>query len=166
MSQDASEEAKGMAVERAAKSAFPDQHLAPWMSVHIFKIMVSVAMMRTIARVAEKADRNRFRDEHPDEPLPEQMQDGEAKDARMEEEFDVDVHARGAAAAYAYGVNALAQELHDMAPSVGGLGRRQALAGWIGGANRSGTAPIAEFEPSQKKHFWSRQPKQVTAGLQ
>lgn len=164
-STDPEEKAKGDAVTRAATSMLPETHLAPWMSNYNFKIMVALAKMATIARIAEKADKNRWRDLHPGEPLPATFTTGEAKDQKLQEEFNVDLHARGAAAAYAYGVNALVQEVHDRAVSVGGLGRRQAGALGIGVAVRAGTGPVVEFEGDSKKHFWSRTPKPGSTGL-
>jgi hypothetical protein len=159
------EKAKNDAVTRVTTSAFPDAHLPPWMSNYNFKIMVALSKMATIARIAEKADKNRWRDLHPGEPLPDYLKAGEEKDQKMAEEFDVDLHARGAAAAYAYGVNALVQEVHDRAVSVGGLGRRQGIAVGIGVSTRGGAGSVAEFDTPAKKHFWSRTPKQETAGL-
>lgn len=159
------DEAKSEAVTRSATAMLPEDHLAPWMSNYSFKIMVALSKMATIARIAEKADRNRWRDLHPGEKLPARFEEGEKKDAEMEKEFNVDVHARGASAAYAYGVNALVQEVHDRAVSVGGLGRRQAAALGIGVSAKGGTGPVAEFENPEKAHFWSRSKKKETAGL-
>jgi hypothetical protein len=134
------------------------------MSSYNFKIMVALSKMAMIARVSEKADRNNWRDKNADGKTVGNAEPTE-KDKEMAEEFDLDLHARGAAAAYAYGVNALVQEIHDRAVSVGQLGRKQAIALAIGTSTRTGPSAVTDFEPPQKKHFWSRTPKQETAGL-
>ena len=192
MNEEAEEQARSAAVSRAANSAFPESHLSPWMSSYNYKIMVALAKMATIARIAEKADRNNWRDkfrkEHEgkdptsadmakaakealDSGKTEEaarlvsMIEAQKKDEQMAEDFDLDLHARGAAAAYAYGVNSLVQEVHDRAVSVGQLGRKQAIALAIGTSTRAGPESVSSFEPPKKAHFWSRTPKQETAGL-
>jgi hypothetical protein len=174
MTDDAEEAIKSSAVNKVTTSAFPETHLPPWMSSYNFKIMVALSKMATIARISEKADRNVWRDrwvqehdgkEPTEKDLPIEMRSAEKKDEKMAEDFDIDVHARGAAAAYAYGVNALVQEIHDRAVSVNQLGRKQAIAVAIGASAKSGPSGVAEFERPEKKHFWSRTPKQETAGL-
>lgn len=165
-SQEQEEQEKGAAVMHVTRSAFPADHLSPWMSNYNYKVMVALAKMNTIARIAEKADKNAWTDAHPGQPLPDRFKDGEEKDEKLAEEFDYDVHARGAAAAYGYGVRAFVQEVNDRAVSVNQVGRRQAIALGIGAANRSGAAGPAEFETPPKKHFWSRPQKSQVAGLQ
>jgi hypothetical protein len=159
------EEAKAEALNHVTNAAFPALELAPWMSSYNFKIMVALSKMSAIARIAEKADKNAWIDLHPGQPLPDSMKEGEKKDEEMAEEFDVDIHARGAAAAYAYGVGALVHEIHNRAVSVNQLGRKQAIALGIGASSRTGPSGVAEYDAPAKKHFWSKQPKQETAGL-
>lgn len=166
MREDEDEVEKGKAVTRATTAVLPESHLAPWMSdLPNMKLAIVEAKMSVLSRVAEKADKNKWRDEHPNKPLPKQFEAGEEKDERMAEEFDVDVHARGAAAAYAYGVGALVQEIHDRLPSVKGLRTKQAIAIAIGAATRTGTTGVQEFEQKKGGHWWSRKQTSPLAGI-
>lgn len=146
---------KATVLNHVAVAAFPEQHLAPWMSIHDKRTAALIVALKTTADIGIELDRRVWLDAHPNEPLPPDLEDkptsqdstpprspapegpGDDEDEDEEPEFSND-RVRGAAGMFGYCLKTLATHTHDIAPSVGGLGRRQAMA--LGMAQKSGVA--------------------------
>lgn len=137
MSDESNEETKEKAtvLSHLAVVSFPAEHLAPWMSILRRPEIAAQIYMRTAQDAVEMLGREQWRLDHP-------------KEADPEDEFDPEV-ADGAAWAFAYCAGKLASHIHDLAPSEGGIGRRQAMT--LGMAQKSGVA----VEPI-KRTFWQK----------
>lgn len=137
-------EDRGIAQERAAaikhlvNAAFPADHLAPWMSVHEKQKIVMLAALRNIGDVGKELDRRVDMTRNPEKYQAD----------KDDKEFDI-TKIRGAAGMFAYCVNNFAAHVHDLAPSDGGLGRRQAVGGVI--AQKAGIANASE--PKKRSFF-------------
>jgi hypothetical protein len=187
---------KATVLTHVAKAAFPEAHLAPWMSILSRDQATVIAFLKTIGDVAEEMDRRAWLDEHPGEVLPEEMSDDdrrialenglrsvglndeqvkkilelvppapeETSDEKEEEEvFRID-RVRGASGMFGFCLQSLARNVHDLLPSVGGIGRRQAMS--FGMAQKSGIA----IEPkkrslAEKLTFRGKDKEQVSGGV-
>jgi hypothetical protein len=129
---------KATVLRHNALALFPADHLAPWMSDHKEKQAGLVAMSKAMGKMGIELDRRVWLDEHPGKPLPEGLQD---------EEFAPD-RVRGGAGMLGFCLVTLAQEFHDIAPSIDGKGRRQAM----GISVAHGTAAVAQ-EPKKRSIF-------------
>ena len=163
------------ATMHVVRAAFPESHLAPWMSVHDKQTIAVLAGLYTVADMSEELDkrkwlddqaakqpeledaktweevRNLWQEKHPGEILPAFMQPKpkEEEDEDEEEEFD-DTIIRGGPAMIGVFLRSLAQHTHDLAPSRDGLRTRQAIG--LGGAVKSNIA----IQPTPKPTFWQR----------
>jgi len=125
-------------LNKVATAAFPAEGLAPWMSDYNKQTNSVVVITKTIAAIAEELDRQVWMKEHPDEPVPE----GEEAEEQI---FDLS-KLKGAAFMYGFGLNALASNIHNYAPSIDGKRTRQAIA--LAKANNPG---VFSAQPDQKK---------------
>ena len=139
---DEEEKEKAAAVSHVTTAAFPAVHLAPWMGVHDNRKAWAVAGLRAVARIGSELDRRAWKDSNPGKELPEKMKDEREPDPEW-----VWTEARGAVAMYGYGLRVLAEEMHDISPSVGGLGRKQAIL--IATAQKTGLNAAA-LEPQKR----------------
>ena len=136
------EKERAAAIAHVTTEAFPSEHLAPWLGVHDRQKMAILAGLKALARVGEELDRRAWTDANPGKELPEEMKDDE--EPAIEWEW---TKARGAVAMYGYCLRVLAEEEHDISPSINGLGRRQAIL--IAAANRTGQNPGALEPPGR-----------------
>jgi len=191
---DAEEREKSTVLKHVAVAAFPEAHLAPWMSIHGKQEAASIAALRTIGDIAEELDRRSWLDVHPGEELPEEMggpppgreermaslkklglddkqiegalevMPGETFEEEEEEELFQVERVRGASGMFGYCLRTLASNIHDLAPSIQGIGRRQALS--LGMAQKSGVAiepkPRTLFE---KMTFRGKDREKVAGGV-
>lgn len=135
---------KSTVLKHVATAAFPEAHLAPWMSIHERQGAAVVSALKTVADIGLELDRRIWLDEHPGKKKPPK----EMEDAEMaaDPEFDP-ARVRGAAGMFAYCAKSLAVHTHDVAPSIGGLGRKQAMS--LGMAQKSGVA----VEPKERSRW-------------
>ncbi len=144
MSQPSDEEReRATAVMHVVSAAFPTEHLAPWEGVLDRGQVHSVVGLKWIGKVGVELDRRAWMTNHPDEPLPRELQDPDEENHKGEPEFDFSKQ-RGAVNMYSYGLWALADLLHDYSPSTGGLGRKQAIL--VATSQRTGQSAAA-IEP-------------------
>ena len=170
-----SEEEKEQAalLDRVGKTLFPEAHLAPWASILKKREVMLNMGLRTIADIGEELDRRSWLDKNPGKPLPTNLRskptsedsappgaakpegpegpgEDEGETEAEKNEFSVEFDpsgVRGAAGMFAYCARSLAINSHDLAPSVDGIGRRQ--AGNIAQAMKSGVA----VEPPKRTAF-------------
>ncbi len=154
MSATSEEDKSNAAVQlHIAHFEFPADHLAPWGSILDKPQVAGIAALKNIADVGTELSRREWLDAHPGEPIPEKMEsahpDNEDGDEEDAPEFELD-RVRGGAEFFGWCANNYAQHVHDLAPSIGGLGRRQGI-GWAG-AMKSGLS----VEPPQKRTFFQK----------
>lgn len=122
---------------KVSTAAFPVESLAPWMSDYDKKMEALIVGIRTVADVAEELDRQVWLLERGNKPKP---KTGE------EDIFDPsELH--GAAYIFAFGLNRLALNMHNHAPSIDGKRTRQAIA--LARANNPGIAGLPGEEKKQ-----------------
>jgi len=139
---DQEEKERAAAISHVTTAAFPIEHLAPWMSILNDRKAGVLAGLKSLARIGEELDRRAWTDANPGEPLPEALKDERQPDPEWEW-----TKARGAMAMYGYCLRTLAEEQHDISPSIGGLGRKQAIL--IGTAQKTGMNASALEPPSR-----------------
>lgn len=138
-------------LKHAVTSAFPKSGLAPWMSILKEKQLAVVIALRTEADIAMELDRQAWMEANPEKPLPEEMKETDPIPAE-ERLFDRG-KVTGAAYMFGYCMERLAWNTHNMAPSLNGIGRVQAL----GFAKAS--APVAVSttpKPAQGRSLFER----------
>ena len=105
------------------KASFPTYHLAPWMSIHKKQRLVVVSRQSIYGSIGkELARQTGF------------WTDGEKREAEESKKGGLVLH--DAAEAFSYFLGLYGQGSHDFAPSLDGLGRRQAIG--IGSAQKTG----------------------------
>jgi hypothetical protein len=174
---DAEEREKSTVLKHVAVAAFPEAHLAPWMSILGREQSMTIGALKTIGDIAEELDRRSWLDAHPGEAIPEEMggpppgieermaslkklglddkqiekvieiMPGETTEEEEEEELFRIERVRGASGMFGYCLRQLAINTHDIAPSIQGIGRRQAMS--LGMAQKSGVA----VEPKSRTLF-------------
>jgi hypothetical protein len=132
---------KATVLTHLARASFPADNLAPWMSILKERQAVVLAGMKTIGKIGKELDRRAWLDKHPGEELPEE-------EAEEEPEF-LPERVRGPSGMFGFCVETLAQDIHNVAPSINGIGRKQAIG--LGQAQKSGVA----VEP-QKRTLWEK----------
>lgn len=134
-------------LNKVATAAFPAEGLAPWMSHYDKKTQAMIVGVKTIADVGEELDRQVWMKEHP-EAEKEAKTEG---DEQVEEMFDTS-KTTGAAYIFAYGLNRLAANMHNYAPSIDGIRTKQAIA--LAKANNPGVA--AQPGEAKKRSLWDK----------
>lgn len=129
-------------LNKVATAAFPAEGLAPWMSHYDKRTEAMIVGIKTIADVGEELDRQVWMNEHPKEKAP-PREDAEP------ETFDTS-ELKGAAYIFAYGLNRLASNMHNFAPSIDGIRTKQAIA--LARANNPGVA-AQPGEPKKRSLF-------------
>jgi hypothetical protein len=158
------EKEKAAAVVHVTNAAFPQDHLAPWMGQLKDRQVFGLAVLKAIGINSERIDRHAWKDMHPKEKMPDGMKKAEEADAKLEDDFDVDMNARGAAANYGQNIITFVQCVHDYSPSADGIRTRQAIA--IAAAVKSGMSPTAlQAQEPKKAHWWSGTPKNEISGF-
>jgi hypothetical protein len=166
------------ATMHVVKAAFPEAHPAPWMSVYPKQTEAIVVNLKTVGDVGKELDRRKWLDDqsrnqpeledaktwdevgklwlekHPGEQLPSILVRGNGRktedaEEEGEPEFDANI-VRGGPAMLAFCANALAQNIHDFAPSIDGLRTRQAIG--LGGAVKSNIT----IQPPEKRSLWQK----------
>ena len=139
MSDESLEEAKEKAtvLNHIAVSVLPENDLAPWMS-QLKKPEIAIQIyMRTASDAMDMLGKEAWRLDHPEQAA-----------KKDDDEYDTE-QADGAAWAYAFCAGKMAQHVHNLAPSEGGLRTRQAIS--FGMAQKSGVA----LEP-KKRSAWEK----------
>lgn len=134
-------------LNKVATAAYPAESLAPWMSHYDKRTEALIVGVKTIADVGEELDRQVWMKEHPDIMVPE----AEKEPSTEEEVFDTS-KLQGAAYIFAFGLNRLAANMHNYAPSIDGIRTKQAIA--LAKANNPGVAAMPD-EP-KKRSLWQQ----------
>jgi hypothetical protein len=130
-------------LNKVATAAFPANGLAPWMSHYDKKMEAVIVGIKTIADVAEELERQVFLAGHPN---------GAPKPEGEEELFDLSKQ-QGAAYIMGFGLNRLASNMHNFAPSIDGMRTRQAIA--LAKANNPGVMS-QPGQGDQKRSIWDK----------
>lgn len=133
------------AISKVTTAAFPAEGLAPWMSHYDKKTEAVIVGVKTIADVSEELERQVWRVQHPKEEQPKKAEGDEP------EMFDT-TELEGAAYIFAFGLNRLASNMHNFAPSIEGMRTRQAIA--LAKANNPGVAALPD-QP-KKRSLWEK----------
>lgn len=135
------------AISKVTTAAFPALGLAPWMSHYDKKTQAMIVGVKTVADVGEELDRQVWMKAHPEAEKEAKAED----DDEVEEMFDSS-KVQGAAYIFAFGLNALARNMHNYAPSIDGMRTKQAIA--LAKANNPGVA--AQPGDPKKRSLWDK----------
>ena len=123
---------KSALLDRIGKFIMPEGGLAPWGSIHKGDRLAALVRLQTTADVDKELRRQIWNLHHPEMPV----------EREKEDEPEVVVYdasnLSGADAVVAYGLNKFASNMHNYAPSEGGLRVNQTLK--LGQAQRTGIA--------------------------
>ena len=136
---------KASLLDRGGKFLMPEAGLAPWGSFHKEQRLLVVIKLNTTAQIQKELRRQVWNLHHPAQPL--QRAEGDEPDPDIAP-FD-ETEFRGADSVVAYGLNMLATNIHNYAPSEKGLRVEQILK--VLQAQKTGIAS----EP-KKKTLWQK----------
>lgn len=132
-------------LNKVATAAFPAVGLAPWMSEYDKRTEAVIVGTMTIADISHEVERRAYMTKHPNEKV---------EDADLDESapgYD-EAKARGGAGMIAFCLNRLASNMHNYAPSIGGIRTRQGIA--FAKANNPGLATAPNEE--KKRTLWQK----------